>query len=214
MKFAPGAWRFASPLFALAVPLLALAPWGSLLAVGLGIATLLFFRDPDRLPPESGVLAPADGKVSVVREEGDCLRVGVFMNVTNVHVNRAPLSGTVESVDHRPGANKPAFSKDSDRNEQVRIDCGAFEVIQIAGWFARRIHPYVEEGQQIERGERIGHIAFGSRADVIFPASVDEADLAVSVGDRVRAGETVFAQFSGDRVDWNGEYRSEGSNTE
>ena len=201
MKFASGAWRFASPLFALAVPLVVLAPWASLLAIVLGAAVLLFFRDPDRLPPESGVLAPADGKVSVVRTEGDRLRVGVFMNVTNVHVNRAPLSGTVESIEHRPGANKPAFSKDSDRNEQVRIDCGEFEVVQIAGWFARRIHPYVEEGQQVARGERIGHIAFGSRADVIFPPSVTEADLEVSVGDKVRAGETVLARPSDGGVD-------------
>lgn len=201
MKFASGAWRFASPLFALAIPLLVVAPWASVLAIALGIATLLFFRDPDRLPPESGVLAPADGKVSVVRREGERLRVGVFMNVTDVHVNRAPLSGTVTLIDHRPGANKPAFSKDSDRNEQVRIDCDGFEVVQIAGWFARRIHPYVEEGQEVARGERIGHIAFGSRADVIFPEGVDETDLDVSIGDRVRAGETVLAHFAGDAVD-------------
>jgi phosphatidylserine decarboxylase len=200
MKFAPGAWRFAAPLLALAVPLLAVAPWASLLAVALGFAVLLFFRDPDRLPPAEGVLSPADGKVSVVRQEDERLRVGVFMNVTNVHVNRAPLSGTVEAVARRPGANRPAFSKDSDRNERVRIDCGDFEVALIAGWFARRIHPYVEDGQRVERGERIGHIAFGSRADVVFPPQVGEDDLAVSVGNRVRAGETVLAHYSTDRT--------------
>lgn len=200
MKFAPGAWRFAAPLLALGVPLLVLAPWASLLAVALGVAVLLFFRDPDRLPPREGVLAPADGKVSVIRREGDRLRVGVFMSVTNVHVNRAPLSGTVASVDHRSGANRPAFSKDSDRNERVRIDCGVFDVVLIAGWFARRIHPYVEDGQHVERGERIGHIAFGSRADVLLPPSVAETDLAVSVGDRVRAGESVVAHYSLDRT--------------
>lgn len=200
MKFAPGAWRFASPLFAIAIPLLVFTPLASLVAVALGVAVLLFYRDPDRFPPESGVLAPADGKVSVIREEDGRLRVGVFMNVTNVHVNRAPLPGTVAAVEHRPGANKPAFSKDSDRNEQVRLDCGEFEVIQIAGWFARRIHPYVEEGQRVERGERVGHISFGSRADVVMPQSVSKSDLVVEIGDRVRAGETILARYSGDGV--------------
>jgi len=63
------------------------------------------------------------------------------MNVTDVHVNRAPLPGTVREVRHRPGANRPAFSKESDRNEQVVIDCGEYELLVIAGWFARRIHP-------------------------------------------------------------------------
>ena len=195
MKFAPGAWRFASPLFAAALPLVVVAPYASIATIALAVAVLLFFRDPDRLPPAEGVLAPADGKISIIRREGDRIRVGVFMNVTNVHVNRAPLSGTVEAVEHRAGANKPAFSKDSDRNEQVRIDCGEFEVIQIAGWFARRIHPYVEEGQEVERGERVGHISFGSRADVIFPESVSESDLHVEIGDRVYAGESVLADL-------------------
>ena len=195
MKFAPGAWRFASPLLAAALPLVVVAPYASVVAIALAVAVLLFFRDPDRLPPAEGALAPADGKVSVIRREGDRLRVGVFMNVTDVHVNRAPLSGTVQTVEHRAGANKPAFSKDSDRNEQVRIDCGEFEVVQIAGWFARRIHPYVEKGQEVERGERVGHISFGSRADVLFPESVSEPDLRVEIGDRVYAGESVLADL-------------------
>lgn len=191
MKFAPGAWRYASPVLALAVPLLAVAPWGSLLAVALGVAILLFFRDPDRLPPGSGVLAPADGKVSVVRREDGRLRVGVFMNVTNVHVNRAPLSGTVASVDHRPGANRPAFSKDSDRNERVRVEGDDWTLVLVAGWFARRIHPYVAPGDDLARGQRVGHISFGSRADVVMPPGVARADLTVERGDRVRAGETL-----------------------
>ena len=100
------------------------------------------------------MLAPADGKVSVVREEDGRLRVGVFMNVTDVHVNRAPLAGTVREVTHSPGANRPAFSKESDRNENVEIDCGAFSIVQIAGAFARRIHPSVESGDEIARGEQ------------------------------------------------------------
>ncbi|MBP1986417.1 protein sorting system archaetidylserine decarboxylase [Halolamina salifodinae] len=161
--------------------------------VALGIAAVLFHRDPAREPPESGYVAPADGSVSVIREEEGRIRVGVFMNVTDVHVNRAPASGTVESVTHRPGANKPAFTKDSDRNERVDIDCGEFEVSLIAGWFARRIHPYIEEGDALERGERLGHISFGSRADVLLPERVEFADLRVKEGENVTAGESVVA---------------------
>src|SRR5699024_4169583 len=149
---------------------------------------LVFHRDPERAIPKNGVVAPADGRVSVIRTENDRLRVGIYMSVTDVHVNRAPLSGIVESVVHSSGANRPAFSKDSDRNEKVRIDCGGFAVVQIAGAFARRIHPDVESGDAIARGQRIGHISFGSRVDVILPAEVRREDLAVGKGESVRAG--------------------------
>ncbi|QKY20803.1 protein sorting system archaetidylserine decarboxylase [Halolamina sp. CBA1230] len=192
-SLAPGALRYGAP------PLLVgflLTPFSGPIGLGLvalGIGTILFHRDPERQPPESGFVAPADGSVSVIRDEGDRVRVGVFMNVTDVHVNRAPAAGTVESVTHRPGANRPAFSKDSDRNERVDIDCGAYEVSLIAGWFARRIHPYVEAGEELDRGERIGHISFGSRADVLLPERVEHGDLRVREGEAVRAGETVVA---------------------
>jgi phosphatidylserine decarboxylase len=189
----PDAWRFALPLLLLAIPALALPPLG-LVLLTLGVAVLLFFRDPDRTPPPGGIVAPADGTVSVVREEGDRLRVGVFMNVTDVHVNRAPADGVVESVTHRPGAHRPAFSKDSDRNERVDVDCGEYELSLIAGAFARRITPYVEAGETVDRGQRVGHIAFGSRADVLLPPSIGRKDLRVSTGQTVRAGETVIAE--------------------
>jgi phosphatidylserine decarboxylase len=118
------------------------------------------------------------------------------MNVTDVHVNRAPLAGTVRDVVHEPGKHRPAFSKDSDRNEKVHISLdtadGPAEVTLIAGAFARRIHPWVDAETELARGERLGHIAFGSRADVLFPPGVDRADLLVSKGDRVYAGETVL----------------------
>ena len=138
--------------------------------------------------------AGATRTVSVVREEGDRLRVGVFMNVTDVHVNRAPADGVVEDVTHRPGAHRPAFSKDSDRNERVDVDCGEYDLSLIAGAFARRITPYVEAGDRLERGQRVGHIAFGSRADVLLAPSIDRADLRVRTGQTVRAGETVIAE--------------------
>ncbi|MFC4249390.1 protein sorting system archaetidylserine decarboxylase [Natribaculum luteum] len=199
MNFAPGAWRYA------VFPLLA-APFAfvfsvtaSVLTLALGVATLAFFRDPERSPPPAGTVSPADGKVSVIREEGDRVRLGVFMNVWNVHVVRAPFGGTVEAVDHSPGAHRPAFSKDSDRNEKVRVQFAGdedddHEVTLIAGAFARRIHPYVEPGDDLERGERLGHIAFGSRVDVLFPPAVDREDVAVELGEKVTAGETIVLE--------------------
>ncbi|WP_144798264.1 protein sorting system archaetidylserine decarboxylase [Halorubrum depositum] len=190
------AWRLALvPALVGAAALPLLPPVGAAL-VALALGVLWFHRDPDRTPPdaEGVVVAPADGTVSVVREEGTRLRVGVFMNVTDVHVNRAPIAGEVREVRHRPGANRPAFSKESDRNEQVAIDFGEYELLVIAGWFARRIHPSVEPGDAVDRGERVGHVSFGSRADVIFPADVDEDDLLVREGDAVRAGETIIAE--------------------
>lgn len=200
MNFAPGAWRYA------VVPLL-VAPFAfifsvgaSVLALALGAFVLCFFRDPERTPPPAGVVAPADGKVSVRREEGDRVRLGVFMNVWNVHVIRAPFDGVVEEVEHVPGAHRPAFSKDSDRNERVHVRFGADgttgdrEVTFVAGAFARRIHPYVEPGDELERGERIGHIAFGSRVDVLFPPAVDLEDVAVSLGEAVTAGESIVLE--------------------
>ena len=194
MNVAPGAWRYAGAAGVLAVPAVVVTPWASAARLGAAAVALWFFRDPEREPAGPGVLAPADGKVSVVREEGDRLRVGVFMHVTDVHVNRAPLGGTVEAVEHTPGAHRPAFSKDSDRNERVRVDFGDHAVVLIAGAFARRITPYVGMGDAVGRGERLGHVAFGSRADVVLPPAYDRGDLVVGPGDRVRAGETVVAR--------------------
>jgi phosphatidylserine decarboxylase len=190
--FAPGAWRYARVPLVLAVPAAFLAPpvgLGCLLAAA---GALWFHRDPPRSPPPSGVVAPADGRVSIVREEGDRVRVGVFMNVTDVHVNRAPAAGTVRSVEHAPGRHLPAFTKESDRNERVEIDCGDYELTLVAGAVARRVHPYVEAGDDLARGDRIGHISFGSRADVLLPADYDREDVRVSKGQHVRAAETVI----------------------
>ena len=207
MRLAPGAWRRALVPAAAGVPLAFVHPFAGAAALLLTAGVLAFFRDPERSPPAEGVVAPADGRVSVVRAEeaptdsGDTAhrqRVGVFMNVTDVHVNRAPLGGTVRDVTHEPGAHRPAFSKESDRNEKLRIRVEAgggdeYEVVLIAGWFARRIRPYVEPGDELARGQRIGHVAFGSRADVVFPPGVDREDLRVGTGEGVRAGETVVA---------------------
>jgi phosphatidylserine decarboxylase len=190
--FAPGAWQYAElPLLA-ALPLALLAPPVGLACLVAGLGALWFHRDPPRSPPPSGVVVPADGRVSVIREEDDRVRVGVFMNVTDVHVNRAPAPATVQSVEHTPGKHLPAFTKDSDRNERVAIDCDDYELTLIAGAVARRIHPYVEAGERVDRGDRIGHISFGSRVDVLLPPEYDTGDVRVSKNQRVRAGETVL----------------------
>jgi len=182
---------------ALVLPLALVAPPAVLLVPLLVALVVWFNRDPSRTPPAEGFVAPADGRVSVVREEeGDDetrVRVGVFMNVTDVHVNRAPAPGTVEAVEHTPGRHLPAFTKESDRNERVRIDCGAYEMSLIAGAVARRIHPLVEPGEALDRGDRVGHITLGSRADVLFPPEVSISDVRVERGETVRAGETVLA---------------------
>lgn len=193
MRVAPGAWRPTAIPLVLTLPAVVVYPPASVILVLLAVAIVVFYRDPRRTPPTSGVVAPADGTVTVVREEGDQLRIGVFMNVTDVHVNRAPLPTTIEDTTHEPGTHRPAFRKESDRNERLIFDCGDHEVTLIAGWFARRIHPYVDPGTSVERGERIGHIAFGSRADVLLPTAIDRSDLIVETGDSVRAGETVIA---------------------
>jgi phosphatidylserine decarboxylase len=193
MRLAPGAWRYAAVPLALAALAAAVSPLASagLLAVAAGV--LLFFRDPDRTPPPGvGAVSPADGTVTVVREEGDRVRLGIFLSPTDVHVVRAPAEGTVEAVDHRPGAHRPAFTKESERNERVDVGTGDYDLSLIAGWFARRITPYVEPGAELARGQRVGHIAFGSRVDVLLGPEVDRADLAVGVDDAVRAGETAL----------------------
>ncbi|MFB6266770.1 MAG: protein sorting system archaetidylserine decarboxylase [Halodesulfurarchaeum sp.] len=192
-QLAPRAWRLAAVPLAVAGLLLALSSGWGIVALGVAAGVLWFHRDPDRTPPSEGVLAPADGTVTVIREEDDRLRVGVFMGVTDVHVNRAPMGGTVTALEHVPGAHRPAFSKESRRNERVRMAIGDIDVILIAGAFARRIHPYVEEGDSLDRGERIGHVSFGSRADVLLPPSVSRDDVRVETGETVRAGETVLA---------------------
>jgi len=188
--FAPGAWRYGLPVAV--VGLVGAALWLPLgvALIALTGAVFWFHRDPERTTPAEGVVAPADGTVSVLREEGDRLRLGIFMNLHHVHVNRAPYGGTVEAVEHSPGGHWPAFTKSSDRNERLRVDFGDHEVVLVAGAVARRIHPYVTEGVTVDRGERIGHISFSSRVDLLLPPEVDRSDLAVSKGDAVRAGET------------------------
>jgi phosphatidylserine decarboxylase len=160
--------------------------------VALTAGMLWFFRDPERTIGQGRVICPADGVVQSIDPWPDGrIRVAVFMSPLNVHVNRAPLAGTVSSVEHVPGGYVPAFNKDSDRNERVvwhfDTEIGDIEMVQIAGAVARRIVPYLEPGAKVEQGERVGLIRFGSRVDTYLPVGVAPG---VEVGQRTTAGVT------------------------
>ncbi|MDT0266385.1 phosphatidylserine decarboxylase [Streptomyces sp. DSM 44915] len=161
-------------------------------STALAAGMLWFFRDPEREIGQGRVISPADGVVQSIMEWPDGrTRVAIFMSPLNVHVNRAPVAGTVASVQHIPGGYVPAFDKESENNERVvwRFDSelGDLEMVQIAGAVARRIVPYVPQGCKVEQGERIGLIRFGSRVDVYLPEGVEPA---VEVGQRTTAGVT------------------------
>jgi phosphatidylserine decarboxylase len=186
--------------------------WG-IAPVLLAAFFLWFFRDPQRtIPTGKGlIVSPGDGRVtetaSIATPEGALQRISIFLSVFNVHVNRAPMGGTVSRVHYRKGQFLNAMNPASaERNEQSAVtlrgqdaDAG-LEITfkQIAGLLARRIVCRCAVGQTLERGQRVGLIKFGSRVDVLLPAS---AELRVKVGDRVKGGASVIAAFSsGDRV--------------
>ncbi|GHF08261.1 phosphatidylserine decarboxylase [Streptomyces bauhiniae] len=161
-------------------------------ATALAAGMLWFFRDPEREITAGRVISPADGVVqSIMPWKDGRTRVAIFMSPLNVHVNRAPLAGTVTSVEHIPGGFVPAFNKESENNERVvwhfDTELGDIEMIQIAGAVARRIVPYIPEGTKVEQGDRIGLIRFGSRVDLYLPEGV-EVD--VEVGQKTVAGVT------------------------
>ncbi len=165
-----------------------------------------FFRDPERIGErgERLVIAPADGKVvqvSTVDEPAflhePALRISIFMNVFNVHVNRYPVSGIARYVRYTPGRFlNAAVQAASMENEQtaVGIETGANRVLvkQIAGLIARRIVTYSKEGERVQQGDRMGLIRFGSRVDVFVPAA---ATVRVQVGATTVAGVTVIAEL-------------------
>jgi phosphatidylserine decarboxylase len=162
---------------------------------GIGAAMCAFFRDPDRELGD-GIVAAADGVISAIeREEDGRIRIATFMRLQDVHVNRAPLSGVVRELGHRLGGYRPAYRKDSDRNERVEwtidTDLGELRLVQIAGVMARRVVPYCGAGDRLQRGQRIGMIRFGSRVDVTLPPGVA---CAVRIGERARAGCTRLDQ--------------------
>jgi len=182
-----------------------IAAWAAVPVTALALLVFYFFRDPERqIPEEPGlVLAPGDGKVIEIVDvdepsffEGPCRRISIFLSIFNVHVQRAPVSGSVVHRAYNPGGFAVAWHpKASEENEQssigVMTDSGRLLVRQIAGLIARRIITYPQEGQTLERGERIGLIRFGSRVDLFIPL---EWPVECAVGDRAVGGTTVMAR--------------------
>ncbi|OEV04218.1 phosphatidylserine decarboxylase [Streptomyces oceani] len=198
VRLARGASPWLVPTLATAAVSLARSrrsKWAAAVAVpstALAAGMLWFFRDPEREIPTGRVLSPADGVVQSIMPWADGrTRVAIFMSPLNVHVNRAPLAGTVTSVEHVPGGFVPAFNKESEHNERViwhfDTELGDLEMVQIAGTVARRIIPYVDREAKLEQGERLGLIRFGSRVDLYLPQGVEPA---VEVGETTTAGVT------------------------
>lgn len=185
--------------------------WNPLFWVGmvLTIWCIYFYRDPERVTPldDRLVISPADGKISAVGPAvppaelglGDepRLRISVFMNVFSVHINRAPVRGEIEKIEHKPGkflnADLDKASTENERNS-VLIDSphGKVGVVQVAGLVARRILCWSKEDEVLSVGERFGLIRFGSRVDVYLP---EGAVARVAAGQTAVAGETILAEF-------------------
>jgi len=207
-RVVPDAWRLAAVPAALCLLAAGLgAPLLATLLLGLALFTLAFFRNPGRAIPgdESSVVAPADGRVievGIIEEPNGrkALRIGIFLSVFDVHVNRMPLAGRVEAVERAGSRYRAAFDR---RAEGDNVRCALrlrtaegvpFRVVQITGLIARRIVCHPQVGQWVERGARYGLIRFGSRTDVVLPA---DAKARVRPGERVRGGSTILAVLTG-----------------
>lgn len=183
------------------------------------VITLLminFFRDPERKIPEDPevIVSPADGKIVQIEEvthkelKGRYYQISIFMSPLDVHVNRSPITGLVEMVTYSPGQFLPAFrDKASELNEQTAIILkaetlqGPVQVMvkQIAGLVARRVVCWLQPGEKVTSGQRIGLIKFSSRVDLFLPAKTELPGqallLQVKVGDRVKAGESIIGRW-------------------
>lgn len=177
-------------------------------AVG-ALFTLYFFRDPRRRIPEGehNVVSPADGTVTEVRElerteqiDRPVIKIGIFLSVLDVHVNRAPCAGRIRSIAYRPGRFLNAMNPDSsEQNEAnallVQTEAwGQVTIRQVAGKIARRIVCAVREGEELSRGQKIGMIKFGSRTE-LFLERDRVGEVLATVGQKVKGGHTILARF-------------------
>jgi len=201
----PDAWRMAALPLALGVAFLLLRSSWTVLWFALAGFVLAFFRNPERMPPgdERTVVSPADGRVIAVGEVEDgkgskLLRIGIFLSIFNVHVNRAPLAGRVVEIVRSGSQYLAAYNPDAER---LNVSCSLtletargerVRVVQITGLIARRIVCHPRVGEWLHRGDRYGLIRFGSRTDVWLPSS---ARARVRIGDRVRGGSSVVAEL-------------------
>ena len=182
---------------------------GPVWAVPAGLLALFFlwfFRDPERVVPDSAgaVVSPADGKItdvsSILKQGVQSTRISIFLSVFDVHVNRSPLAGVIREVQYQKGKYLNAMNPASaDLNEQnaVTVEGDGQTVVfkQIAGLLARRIVFNKKVGDRVERGERVGLIKFGSRVDVLLDGS---AIMRIKVGDRVKGGASILAYLPGE----------------
>ena len=178
--------------------------------LALTLFVVYFFRDPERHIPQDPLLvvSPADGKVMSVTATADehfmgeaATRVTIFLNICNVHVQRAPLGGNVAHYDYRPGTFVAAWREEASRQNEraslgIETEAGPLLVRQIAGLVARRIATYPREGDTVSRGDRIGLIRFGSRVDLFLPP---DWPVIVQPGDKVQGGETPVARVPAGR---------------
>jgi phosphatidylserine decarboxylase len=176
----------------------------------LGSLTLFvswFFRNPSRTPPpgDQTVVAPGDGKVIAVQEEFEprfikdqAIRISIFLNVFDVHINRIPCAGTIMDIAYQPGQFMAANRAEATiRNEQnaLMIETSSHQKVlcsQVAGLIARRIVCWAKPGDSIQTGERFGLIRFGSRVDLFLPK---RSKITIEVGDRVKGGESVLGEL-------------------
>ncbi|MCR4377606.1 MAG: phosphatidylserine decarboxylase [Rhodospirillales bacterium] len=218
----PAGWPFIAIFAVVALILAYIAEPLGWLGVVLTLWCVYFFRDPDRVTPTRAglVIAPADGRICLIDEAvppaelemGDTplSRVCIFMNVFNVHVNRAPMDGVITKLGYRPGKFLNAeLDKASEFNERQSLrmqttDGHDIAFVQIAGLVARRIVCQVHEGTQLKAGERFGLIRFGSRVDVYMPNGTKPL---VAVGQLTCAGETVIADLKSTEAARTGEIR-------
>jgi phosphatidylserine decarboxylase len=201
----PDGYYYAIPLLGVAALLawLASPPW-AVPPLLLSVFLLWFFRDPERIIPDvaGAVVSPADGKITnvspVTMGETRYVRISIFLNVFDVHVNRSPIAGVIQDIRYQKGKFLNAMNETcAELNEQnlVTVEGDGERVVfkQIAGLLARRIVFTKKLGDRVARGERVGLIKFGSRTDVLLDAS---ASLQIGVGDRVKGGATVLALLS------------------
>jgi phosphatidylserine decarboxylase len=198
---------FALGILCLVFNLLGFATLG-LIFLLLTLFVAYFFRDPERVAPDDDryIVAPADGRVVTIEQNvtndrwvtASATRVGIFMSPLDVHVNRLPVSGVVENVRYQAGKFRPAFAEDATQvNEQngvtIQDPRGRRVVfVQVAGILARRIVCSLNGGERVRQGERYGMIMLGSRVDLYCPA---DAQVKVQVGQTVKAGETIVAEY-------------------
>jgi phosphatidylserine decarboxylase len=205
----PEGWRFVGIFVAVTFLVSLLSQFGGWVCFILTFWCFYFFRNPRRVTPdrEGLVISPADGKIVAIKqvvppESSDMgneplTRISIFLNIFDVHINRIPISGTIESINYHAGRFLNAsLDKASEHNERntivVNSEFGKVAFVQIAGLIARRIRCDVEEGNIVKTGSQYGIIRFGSRMDIYLPKELSPL---VCVGQRAVGGETILADF-------------------